>query len=548
MKTAAKMLSVLLAAASIFGLSACNNGTQGGEPSEETAIVKALKKNKITEHSEKIIKEPTFALDRSVPNRSDLFTFGVLFGEGMLLQGNAPVLIYGEYTKPNTGVAVEVVKEGEKGGDLSYGQTDADGKFEVWISPVEYGGPYTINVYTPESRTYFSDVLFGEVFLMSGQSNMGMTMSECLDPYKHDGTCIYEEEIARSENDEIRFLKLWPTYGDEQVDELSSKAAQPWVSVNGRTTGEMSACAYFFLKEMYALYHIPMGCIISCMGGTYTVPWIPPEEVKNADMTYAGTAENNKPSCRYNTMIYPLRKATLRGVCWYQGEGQNVKYFENMQLLIDGWRRVFDRDLKFTVVELPRYIYGSHSDWDEVRLQQKKLATLDGVTYSVNIDRGIFARDESKGIYNDGILGVDGIHCPDKELVGKRSAHSFAKAFFGAPGVLTSPELTNVERVEEWLLLTFDTKGSKLVLTEKLCGFEVSANNVSYRYATPQLVGENQVKLTFTGDAKYVRYGYTYACPEVFGGDGAPDSISSLVCLYNEEGYPVDQFLHRLAD
>lgn len=548
MKKTSVILACLVAAVGVTGLAACGGSTTGGEKTEDTAIVKALKENKITEHAEKIVKEPTFTLDRSVPNRGDLFSFGYLFGEGMLLQGNAPVLVYGEYTKPNAGIAVEVVKEGQTGGDVSYGTTDADGKFEVWISPVEYGGPYTVNVYTPECRTYFSDVLFGEVYLMSGQSNMGMTMNECLDPYERENVCIYEEEIENSENDEIRFLKLWPTYGDNLIDELTGKAGQPWVSVNSRTTGDMSACAYFFLKEMHALYDIPVGCIISCMGGTYTVPWIPPEEVKNADMTYAGNAENNKPSCRYNTMIHPLRKATVRGVCWYQGEGQNVKYYENMQLLINGWRRVFDRDLKFTIVELPRYIYGSHSDWDEVRDQQKKLAALDGVTYSVNIDRGIFGRDESRGIYNNGILGVDGIHCPDKELVGKRSADSFAKAFYGAPGVLTSPVLTKAERTQGGMLLTFDTQGSPLVLREKLCGFEVSANNVAYRYAEPALEGENQVRLTFTGDAKYVRYGYTYSCPSVFGGDGAPDKIENLVCVYNQAGYPLDQFLYRLED
>ena len=129
---------------------------------EDAAIVKALKENKITEHAEKIVKVPTFELDRNVSK-----------------------IICGEYTKPNAGVAVE-----------------------------EYGGPYTLNVYTGECRTYFSDVLFGEVYLMSGQSNMGkkctrftifpwgassrawVALTPCLDiRYAGQSACAHGEDL-----------------------------------------------------------------------------------------------------------------------------------------------------------------------------------------------------------------------------------------------------------------------------------------------------------------------------------------------------------------
>lgn len=537
MKKICLFLSMLFLFSMLAIFAACGDDTENN--TEKNQMLDNLKKQTILTNQEKVKTEPTFTLNKDVPMNLDMFKFGLLFSDGMVIQANAVTCIWGECTE-NGGIAVEI------GDKIFYGTVENE-RFEVWISPIDYGY-YTINIYSSTGRTYLDDVAFGEVYLMSGQSNMGMTVSECLDPQKSEDNkeCIYQDIIDTYENDELRYVKVWPTFGDDLVDDLDKGAGQSWVPANRRTIGDMSACAFFFAQRMYDLYKIPVGFVQSCMGGTYTVPWLPPETFEEADLTYAGSAENNKFSCRYNTMIHPLRKFVFRGVVWYQGEGQNIGYQKNMEILIKSWRKNFGQDLKFHIVELPRYIAGSFQEWFEVRTQQANLADDKNVSYNVNIDCGIFARDEENGYYNPGILGPDGIHTPDKQPVGQRAADAFASKFYAAEGVFTSPVLKAVSLQDNGVLLEYDTK-SKLVLKNKNVGFEVSKDGKNYSYAEPSVIGDNKVLLTTNlQEVKFVRYAYTYSCAEVFGGNGKPDEIQNLVCLYNEEGYPADQFIWEI--
>lgn len=531
-----KKICLLLALVFVFTLGAfAGCGGPEKEGPKESQMLTNLKEKTILTNQEKVITEPTFDLNRDVSVRSDMFSFGLLFADGMMMQANAVVCIWGECTEDG-GIAVEV------GDTVCYGNV-TDGKFAVWLNPVPYGN-YTVNIYTASGRTYFDDVAFGEVFLMSGQSNMGMTVNECLDPKSQTDVCIYQDIIDTYEDDDLRYLKVWPSFGDEPIEELNGKDGQAWQPANFRTIGEMSACAFFFAKRMYELYEVPVGFVQSCMGGTYTVPWLPPETYDDADHYYEGDAENNKFSCRYNTMIHPLRNFVFRGVVWYQGEGQNVGYYQNMNLLIESWRKNFGQDLKFNIVELPRFIANSYQEWFEVREQQARLAEDENVSYSVNTDCGIFERDIENGYYNNGILGEDGIHAPDKEPVGSRAADAFAAKFYDAVGTFTPPAIESASVTDGGVLLTYNVGESKLVLKNRNVGFEVSADGTTYSYAEPEIVSDNQVLLkTPLLGIRFVRYAYTYSCTEVFGGDGRPDEIKNLVCLYNEAGYPADQFL-----
>lgn len=528
-----------------------NQGEQDPPEEEESEIMKNLKAQAILKNQEKVVTEPTFEIDRTVPDKASAFRLPIQFNDFMLMQANAVVSIFGEYDNDG-GIAVEIVDDESKGERTYtfYGEVK-DGAFEIYISPMPYGNDYTVTLYTPTGKLSFEDCAFGELYLMSGQSNMGMTMSQCLDPTMPEPSeLIYENYVSGYNNEYIHTMQIWPSMGDNEVDSLNGSGGRAWSFATSRTVADMSAFGFFFCKRMFELYRIPVGMVQSSMGGTSTCCWIPAQEYERADDHYAGTGESNKPSARYNTMIHPLRKTVFRGVCWYQGEGQDVKYFENTSLLIEGWRRAFDQDLAFHIVELPRYIAGNYEIWDSVREQQRRLSEeLENVSFSVNVDRGIFAKDVTKGHYNPGILGDDGIHCPDKEPVGERAAEAFAKKFYLAPGTLTSPELRSAEVTADGVLLAYDVGESSLVLKNKMCGFEVSADGNTWTYATPSAVGTDKVLLKAdVENIRYVRYACSYRCVEVFGGDGTPDEIENLVCLYNKEGYPADQFLIELTE
>lgn len=544
-------MSVLLGVSLLGAVAGCGGQEEKPPPVKpEPTQFDRLNEIKIMDNHEKVNFGSTFDLNTKVAYRNTAFKLPPQFNHYMVLQANAVNCFYGEYDTDG-GIAVQIKDENSDFCAEYYGEVK-NGAFELYADPVPYGENYTVSLYTPSGYTSFTDVAFGEVFLMGGQSNMGMTVAQCLDPASTDAdpVCVYQDIIDSYDNMNVRSMSVWPNMSDTEVDKLSENAASGWKYANSGTIGEMSACGFFFAKRMQEMYGIPVGFITSCMGGTATCMWIPAAEYKNADPTYSGQGETNKPSARYNSMIHPLRKTTVRGVCWYQGEGQNVEYFKNTSLLIAGWRRAFGRELPFNVVELPRYIHGSHDEWFSIRSQQRRLADeLTNVSMSVNIDRGIFSRNVTGGIYNPGILAEDGIHCPDKEQVGNRAADAFMKKFLNAAGTLTPPQFQKAEKTDDGILLTYAIDESPLALGEKLCGFEVSENGKIWKYAAPSLVGNDKVLLTCEDSVavQYVRYGATYACKEVFGADGTPDKIENLVCLYNTRGYPADQFYAELG-
>ena len=208
-----------------------------------------------------------------------------------------------------------------------------------------------------------------------------------------------------------------------------------------------------------------------------------------------------------------------------------------MTRLIEGWRRDFnDPNLNFLIIELPRFdadLAYSQDSWFSVRNQQKELSELENVTYSVSIDLGIVSSETD-----------DPIHPFDKDAISLRAAHAFMAEFYQAPGLWTSPKLVYAGYLDGKLTLKFSNVGEGLYLTDKKAGFEVSTDGNRFTYIEPIIIDEETIELqTIEEDIMAIRYGYTYNVPEVFGSTGQPNSLSELVCVYNSEHYPLDQFM-----
>ncbi len=487
-------------------------------------------------HSEKINTTPNFDIPSDLTDMRPAFVLSPLLGDGGVLQAKMPVRLWGSYYDGETKVAVRVINTVTGDTDTYYTETK-DSFFELYIKAYEYGGPYKIEYISEEGyvRTT-TDVFFGEVVMCGGQSNMGWSIGQC-----YDGSTdkmLYQDVIDNSYNEAIRRLIVWPKSGDTPLDELSSSDASAWSFANPFNLKDYSATAYFYARELNARYGIHVGIVSVCMGGTAIYTWFP-----KADGERLGFGAGKQPSVWYNTMVNPVRRMTARGTIWYQGEGHYDGYAELLAELITCWRREFDnKDMLFSVVQLPRY--QNEYSYFLCREEDKKVCELvDNVTYSVNIDNGLYAENKATG----DTLNDDGIHPYEKEPVGTRLAHATMEAFFGAKGIWRGPVMSEVFVKDGKVTVKFDNVGYGLTL-KGLAGFEVSADGKKFSAAKPELVGKDTIVLTCDDVTAptAVRYGYSNYSPFQ---EKPVTSCAQSVCVYNTKdggatvAYPAEQFL-----
>lgn len=498
---------------------------------EVNEMIDALNLNSISTNDNMLTSmEPTFDIDSHVPLEKSTFRFEPIFSDSMVLQANAVIKFYGEHDIDGQ-IALNL------NGHTYYTEV-IDQLFTFYIGHYTYGGPYEMTLYTETSKYVFKDVLIGEVYLMSGQSNMAITMSQILKSANSAYAQKINQDINDVDTDKIRFITVGILGSSEPLDKFQIYQTFPWEVLTQDNALNISATAFYFAQEILSQYDIPIGIIISAVGATYTNTWIPKKDVVGMDATYIkNISDADTPSQYYNGMIAPLKHMMFRGVIWYQGEGQDVQYEENVTKLIHGWRREFNNpNLKFLIVGLPRFDFdlpNTQERWFQVRKQQQRLANIEGVTYSVSIDLGIMSSQTN-----------DPIHPYDKDLMGKRAAHAFMDAFYEAPGIWTSPRLIYAGYLDGKLILKFSNVGDGIYLTDKKAGFEVSSDGIRFSYVEPKLVDYETIELiTSLDNVQAIRYGYSYSFQEVFGSNGQPGSLSELVCVFNGGHYPLDQFL-----
>lgn len=490
-------------------------------------------------HSDKVKETATFTLPDNPVKYPGRFTISPAISSGMVLQANMPVRVWGQYVKDGK-IAAKLTETKSKDVKIYYGEVK-NGWFEIYLGATGYGGPYNLDLVTEDGALHtFEDILFGEVYLLGGQSNMGWSMGQC-----YDGSTdklLYQDIIDQSENDSIRHFLVWPKSSERPVDELSQNEARPWTSVAPSNIKDVSAVGYFFAKEINEKYNIPVGIMACCMGGTSIYTWFPLEDAERLAFDQSKT-----PSIWYNSMVHPLRKMTVRGTLWYQGEGHGEGYAELLADLVTDWRRVFETpEMYFATVQMPRS--KDEQSYFISREEHKKATTLvDNMTYSVNIDTGLYPENAAKG----DSLNVEGVHPYDKKAVGTRLAHAVMGKFYGAAGVWRGPVLESAKLENNQVQLTFSGTGTGLTLTGELAGFEVCGADGSYYDAVPALASDASVVLTCdaVSDPQMVRYGYKNKSSLI---TKPLTSCEQSVCLYNTKGpdkevaYPAEQFLVKI--
>lgn len=200
-----------------------------------------------------------------------------LIGNGMVLQRDAKIKVWG-WAAPEEKITIDFINK-------KYNiKANKHGDWELQLSHLKPGGPYTMKI-SASNTIEINDIAIGDVWLCSGQSNMAMTVGQVRE--------LYENEIASSENQFIRNFEMPRDY--EFNIQRTDVNGGSWVNANPSTVIKFSAAAYFFVKELYAKYKIPMGMINASYGGTPIHAWISEEDLKPFPDSYKEIADLKNP-------------------------------------------------------------------------------------------------------------------------------------------------------------------------------------------------------------------------------------------------------------
>ncbi|AKQ46167.1 hypothetical protein TH63_11840 [Rufibacter radiotolerans] len=437
---------------------------------------------------------------------------------GMVLQRDKPIPVWG-WAQPGEKVTISF------NGKTYSAQTAEDKKWKVNLAATKAGGPYNMTVKGTNTIT-LQDILVGDVWVCSGQSNMQFTMAKVAEKYK--------DEVTTATNPKIRHFLVDHTVAYEPAQDVTSKAG--WKSADPKTVLNFTAVGYFFAKELFEKYQVPIGLLHTSVGGTPAEAWISSEALKPfpglqkqipaaaSTETVDPKKEERKPAVLYNAMVAPLLPYAIKGVIWYQGEAnanRGKEYRRLFPALITDWRARWGQgDFPFLFVQLANFQAISEtpaeSKWAELRESQTMTLSLPNTGMAVIHDLG-----EAKDI-----------HPKNKKDVGLRLAQVAKKVAYGdAKVVYSGPLFKSMKSEKDKLVLTFEHVGGGLVAKDggELKQFAIAGPDRKFVWANARIEGD-KVVVWHESVPNPVAVRYAWA--------NNPEGAN----LYNKEGLPASSF------
>ena len=356
------------------------------------------------------------------------------------------------------------------------------GYWEVEVRTPSYGGPYTIDIQGHEKIT-IHDVLIGEVWLASGQSNMEMTVDSTTRGFP--GMMDYPREISAADYPKIRLFLVPRRMSLTPQDDLVAQ----WEHCQPETVKEFSAVAYVFAEQLHKKLRIPVGIISSSWGGTNAETWVR-KEYMEADRDLArfsqevteGDARPNRPGSAFNAMIHPLLNFTIKGALWYQGESNRAnadQYHQVMEVLIKNWREEWGYNFPFYFVQIAPYDYKSGTPGAYIR--EAQLNTL--------------AVSKTGRVVTNDIGKLTKIHRRKKREVGERLAlWALARDYGQTDLVYSGPLFRSMEVKGAKAILDFDhAEGGLIKRGVALTGFEIAGQDRIFHPAEASISGQRVV-------------------------------------------------------
>ncbi|MEO1524423.1 MAG: sialate O-acetylesterase [Planctomycetota bacterium] len=473
------------------------------------------------------------------------------FGDHMVLQQQMPIRVWGWADKGES-VTVTI-------GDRSATATPgANGKWMAELPEMKASKQSHALIVEGKNRLELKDVLIGEVWLCSGQSNMEWSVRASRNA---------AEEIAAADHPLIRHIKVARRPSTEPLDDITSE----WQVCSPETAGAFTACGYFMARELQQQLDVPIGLVNSSWGGTRVEPWTPPigfqrvEALRDIHQSVLGRTpgsaayrkrleqhvqatekwlaeardalekessvgtspsfppqltpfkSHQDPTMLYNGMIHALVGFPIRGAIWYQGESNHVEgmlYTEKKKALINGWRELWGQgEFPFYYVQIAPFQYGNEdptilAEFWEAQAAVQELPRTGMV------------------VIND-IATLNDIHPPNKQDVGKRLALLALKNDYGRDVVAASPSLIDFETVGTKLKLNFKNTGGGLRTRDGQppSHFEIAGTGtLGFKPATATIDGDSVILESDIVDAPNAfRFAWNkLAEPNLTGGTGLP--------------------------
>lgn len=427
-----------------------------------------------------------------------------LFSDGAVLQRGQVVPVWGT---ADDGEKVTVEFAGQ-----SVSTTAKGGKWRVDLKPLEAGGPFPMKI-SGETTVTVNNLLVGEVWVASGQSNMEWKFNSSFKP---------EAERPKANFPKIRMFTVARSASLEPLDEVQGR----WVECSPETVGQFSAVGYYFARDLHAKLGVPVGVISTSWGGTRAQAWTSAEGLRGhrelkgyADQLKAATAlpaqgPQNFPGALYNAMIAPVVPYGMKGVIWYQGEGNAGKSKEYQTLfpaMIADWRTKWKTgDFPFLYVQIAPF----KGQPPEIREAQfLTLAKSPNTAMVVTTDYG----------------DANDIHPKQKEPVGHRLSLAARALAYGEKLEHSGPLYDSMKVARGKVELAFRHVGGGLVAQDgDLKGFTIAGADGTFVPAKAEIVGDRvMVSAEGVKNPKAVRYGW----------ENVPD-----VNLFNKEGLPASPF------
>ncbi len=463
-----------------------------------------------------------------------------LISDHMMLQRDMPARIWG-WADP--GESVTVSFDGQKAAAIA----DNDGKWHIFLKPTSRSEPAELLV-AGKNTIAVHDVLTGEVWLASGQSNMEFSMARV---DKSD------QEIAAANYPSIRFFLVKKAVADQPAEDVVGN----WVVCSPDTVKPYSAVAYFFAREIFQTQHVPVAVIDTYWGGTPAQSWTSAPALRtepalsfiqedwqatlarypDAKQKYddalakwqetksgaeprppAGPGHQNTPSGLYNAMIAPLTPYAIRGVIWYQGEANASQahayaYRRLFRTMIEDWRSAWGIGaFPFYFVQLANFT--SNGWWPLLRESQTETLNLRNTAMAVTTDIG----------------NPTDIHPTDKQDVGHRLALPARALVYGEKIVYSGPMFREMTTEGSEARVWFDFADGGLATRggAPLSGFEIAGSDGAFVPADARIDGETVVvSCTSVTQPAMVRYGWA--------------DNPTTATLVNRQGLPASPFRNK---
>lgn len=436
-----------------------------------------------------------------------------LFSNHMVLQRNKDIPIWGH---ANAGEIVTVTLNTQK----AITTADATGSWQIHLSPLKAGGPYTLTVQGQNTLT-FKNVLIGDVWICSGQSNMGWTVRRSNNA---------EKEIASAQYPKIRLFTVKRLTAQTPQQDVNGT----WSVCDSQSVPNFSAVGYFFGRQLHKTLDVPIGLINTSWGGTPVEAWtsLPALQATSdyaplatrwtkriaaypkayekfqMDLKNWQTASDSlktlgqkaprrpgapqdpnhphRPAVLYNGMIAPLTPYAIQGAIWYQGEsnaGRAYQYRTLFSTMINNWRADWGQGaFPFLFVQLANYRQTKdqpgNSDWAELREAQNMALALPNTGVAVTIDIG----------------EADDIHPRNKQDVGLRLALAAEAQVYGKNKPYSGPMYKSMQIENDKIRITFDhTNGGLKQKGKTLTGFAIAGADKKFVWADAKIDGNSVV-------------------------------------------------------